>query len=328
VPAAPRLLRHLVSAFALLATAAGAAQPVRMAGHAFDLPSEIEVRDLPRASAEEAIRAAFVALAEARLDLRALEAAAATGQAVALAPPELDLLLRAYGFCLWSEGAVSPLGGEIFRLWGVRAPARVLPLPSDLADAVATASCDRLTLDPAAATLRVAPGSALDFYPFELGWAVDRAVDALRARGAGNLWVSVGGVARAQGPGPDGRGWRVAPPLFPGQEEPIPPFYLRDRALAIRTPGDRPLRIAGELLHPYIDLRRGRPGGGVVAVLVVGEVGVEAAGLGYAMLALGEREGTSLLGGLDPRPSIRWLLGSGEGLPVLVDVNWGAVPKW
>jgi len=318
------LLSLLLSFVANLAAAAG--EPLRLAGRAFDRRAEIEVRDLPRAAAEAAIGEAFRELERARADLRAIEAAAQGPEPVALDERQAELVRRALGICYWSSGAVGPLGAEIFRLWGLRFAATSFPVPAEIERAVDAARCASANLDPTTNRLTVAAGTRLDFFPFEVGWAVDRAAAALRAAGAADFWIEVGAIVRAAGGGATGQGWRFEPPLVRGQLEPLAPFFLRDRALALLRPGDRPLRVAGESFAPYIDLRRGRPGGAATAaVLLVSELAVDAQAVGYAMFALGPHDGTMLLGALDPRPSIRWLLGSGEGPPVMTDVNWGVV---
>ena len=309
-----------------LAASALPAGAVRLAGRAFDAAAEIEVRDLPDATAESLITAAFQEIDRSAAALRALESAAAAGP-VALDPALRSITERALGFCYWSEGVVGPLGGELFRLLGLRAPVAALPNPETLSAALGSARCERATVDPANSRLDVAAGSRLDFFPFELGWAVDQAADLLKARGATNFEVVVGPVRRAVGPGPAGLGWRVQPPPPPGLEEPLSPFYLRDRAFALLSPADRPLSIAGDPVVPYVDLRTGRTAGGVAQVMVVAELGADANALAYAMFAVGPRDGLVRLGGLTPRPSIRWLLGSGEGPPVITDHNWAAVPR-
>lgn len=316
--------------WAVLPPAAGAAagEPLRLAGRALDRRAEIEVRDLPRAAAERAIGEAFRELERAREDLRAIERTARPGEPVTLDGSQAELVRRALGACYWSEGAVGPLGAEVFRLWGLRLPATAFPVPEQMEAAVAAARCDRASLDVATGRLEVAPGSAFDFFPFEIGWAIDRAAERLRAAGATDFWIEVGTIVRAAGGGATGQGWRYEPPTVAGQLEPLSPIFLRDRAVALLRPGDRPLRIAGEVFPPYVDLRRGRPGGPAIAgVFVVSELAVDAQAVGYAMFALGPRDGTMLLGALPTRPSIRWLLGTGEGPPVLTDVNWGVVVR-
>jgi thiamine biosynthesis lipoprotein ApbE len=310
-----------------LSRAHAASAPVRMAGTAFDRPAEIEVRDLAPAAAQSAIREAFVELDRSRAALRRIETAAADGRPLILEPAEDALVRRSAGFCLWSEGAVSPLGGEIFRLFGLRTPVAALPAPDEIDRAVAAARCERLNYVEASRQLTVAAGSRLDFFPFEIGWAVDRAAESLSRAGAANFWIEVGPILRGAGAGPDGQGWKVIPPSFPGLVEPLATFYLRDRTAALLNFEDHPLRIAGDRFSPYIDLRRARPGSGLLAVFVVAELGVDAQGVGYAMFALGPRDGTMLFGTLTPRPSVRWVLGTGAGPPVLTDVNWSIVPR-
>jgi thiamine biosynthesis lipoprotein len=311
---------------ALTALAPAGAEPVRLAGRAFGFPAEIEVRDLPADAAAGAIALAFEELERARLEAGNLAEAARSGLPVPLTPGQLALLRRAQSICSWSEGTLGPAGGELLRLWGFGEPAAALPTPEQLERAVAASGCDRIQLDEPPA-LRLAPGSSLDLAPFAPGWGVDRAAELLRASGAADFWISAGPLARAAGGGPDGRGWRIEPPLFAGQEERLGAFLLRDRALALLTPELRPLRVAGERFAPFLDFRRGRPGAGVVGLMVVSELAVDAAAVGWVMYARGAREGTMLLGTLPAKPSIRWLLGTGGGPPVLTDVYWGAVPR-
>lgn len=325
------MLRSLAVPLCLAALASGGAvqaEPLRLAGRAFGQRAEIEIRDLAPADAERAIRAAFEELENARAELRAIEATAEPGVRVQLDERQAELVRRALGICEWSGGAVGPLGAELFRLWGLRFASTSFPVPDEIERAVATARCERAAIDPQSRILTVAEGSRLDFFPFETGWAVDRAAATLRTHGAENFWIEVGSTARAAGGGPDGHGWSYEPPLIAGQVEPLAPFALRDRAVVLLRPGDRPLRVAGESFAPYIDLRRGHPGSAAtLAVLLVSELAVDARAVGYAMFALGPREGTLLLGSLTPRPSIRWLLGNGDGPPVLADVHWSSVSR-
>lgn len=324
----PRRAARAFAPFVLLVLAAAApGRAARFAGEAFGAPAEIEVRDLADRAAEAAASDAFAELERAPRALRALEETAATGVPVALDAPSRDLVERTLGFCYWSEGVVGPLGGELYRQIGLRAPVLALPTPDELEAATTSARCERARFDRTVSTVTLAPGSRLDFFPFEIGWAVDRAAERLRAHGATNFEIVAGPVRRAAGGGPNGAGWPVTPPAVPGLDPPLSPFYLRDRSLAVITPAGRAIEIAGERVLPYLDQRTGRTAGGVAAVMVVAELGVDAQGLAYAMFALGARDGTMLLGAFEPRPAVRWLLGTGESPPVITDQNWGQVPR-
>jgi len=327
----PRPRSLLLALAALLAVfLAGAplvAEPIRLAGRAFDRRAEIEVRDLPAAAAQKAIEEAFHELSAAPAELTAIAETAARGVPVALDAAQSELLVKAIGVCIWSEGAIGPLGGRLFDLWGLRFPATSFPTPGEIDEAVDSARCDRAVIDVDTNVLTVATDSRLDFFPFEIGWGVDRAAARLRAAGARNFWIDAGSVVRGSGEGPQGRGWPVEPPTVPGQIEPLSPFLLLDQSASLLLARDRPLRIAGESFPPYLNQRRGRPGSPVSAAFTVTELAVDAQAVGNAMFALGPREGTMLVGGLTPRPSIRWLIGGGDAPPVLTDVNWSKVGR-
>lgn len=308
-------------------TADARAEVYRLEGRLADETAIIEIHGLERTAADVAARAAWQALAEAPGLLRALERAFvdAAGGRVAPGDERWELLVRADAFCRWSEGVVSPLGGRVLRAWGVRHPAPGRPSPDVLADAAASARCDRLALDPAERTVRAASGSEVDLMPFELGWAVDRAVDAARAAGADNLHVRLGGVERGVGAGPHGSGWRVELPRLPGAAAPLEPVLLRDQALALLRADDRPIRLGGDPLPRWLDQRHGRVAGGVLATAALTELAVDAQPLAWTMFALGAGAGQMRLGSLRGDPGVLWALGSGAGEPVLAVVHWSTI---
>jgi thiamine biosynthesis lipoprotein len=312
---------------------------LRLATDAFGTRAEIEVRGLPGDRARQAIDAAFAAVAEVeRLlapssppgppagGLGALNAAAGRGPQP-VAPGLFTLLQRAQSFCVWSEGAHGPLGRELYDLWGARAPVSAPPAIERLGQAVEHAACSRLTLDPAAGTATLAQGTGLELRGFAEGYATDRAVDALRQKGATNGFVQIGAVRRGFGPGPDGKGWAVMLPPFPDLDEPIGRVFLRNQALAVAATAENPLRVGGEPFAPFINLRTGQPAEGVVGTIAVTDLALDAQALSVTLAITGPREGRLRLGSLHPQPSVLWLLGSGTGAPLLVDHHWSALAR-
>lgn len=328
----PRLLVAAVS-LALLAPpllpAPGRAATLYR-GSAFGEVAEVEVLGLDPATTEATVRAAFAEIARAEATARGLagRAAGAAGGPFTLTPDELALLQRAQSFCFWSEGTVSALAGGIYRLWGLRAPVAGRPAPDRLTAAAELARCTSLKLDAAGPSARLAPEAELELFPFETGWAVDRAVAHLQASGVANARVSIGSVIRGLGAGPEGRGWPVeaSAQAAPGAGG-LRPFYLRDRAAALLAAIDRPLAVPGETTSRYLDLRTGRPPSGRLLVVAVTDLALDARALAQAMFALGPAPGRLFLGSLSPRPSVLWLIGSAEAEPVATESNWSAVPK-
>jgi thiamine biosynthesis lipoprotein ApbE len=306
----------------------------RATTEAFDLALTIDVRDdSAQADVDAALRAAIAEVREIELlvdldgdaqghGVAALNAAAG-GEAMAIDPRLADLLSRAITFCRWTGQAHGPLGGRLYALWGlhgVAAGAR----PSGLAhqQAVRSAGCGLLEVDVEAATARLAADSRIDLWGFAFGFAVDRAVEVLEAHGVGNAYVELGWVRRALGPGEDGRGWPALLPVFPGLDGPLDRLWLLDESLAVASAVHRPLILAGDRYAPYVDQRNGQPAEGVIGTVAATELAVDAEALAATMMVLGNREGTLRAGSLTPRPALLWLLGSGEGAPVVSQVNW------
>jgi thiamine biosynthesis lipoprotein len=316
------------------AAAASPLQVTALDATLLDRPARLEVAGMEREAAESLMRQAL-ADAEAAAGLAAAGGdaegglgrlnAAAGGEAQAVDPELLEVLARALDFCRWSDGAHGPLGGHLHRLWGLSTPASSLPAPPALADATRSAACSGLEIDRRRGTAKLARGGLLDLWGFAAGWAVDRALASLRAGGASNARVAVAGVQRAVGPGPDGRGWYVILPVFPGLTQPLDELWLRDRALAVRQRQDRPLRIAGAVFAPYIDQRSGRPVEGVVAVVTVTETALDADALATALFVLGSRGGEMRLGVLHPSPSVTWVLGSADSAPLIHQHRWSVL---
>lgn len=303
-------------------------RPVRVAAMAFGMPAEIEVRDLSREAARAAIQSAFDEIAEIERLTRPEALNAGAGQGPQAVDSRLmPLLVRAQEFCFWSEGAHGPQGRDLYEAWGLHgsSPAGGMPDPERLEKAKVAARCDTLRLNPSKGTAELATGARLDLGGFAEGHAVDRAVEVLRQKGVGNGFVQIGAVQRAFGGGADGRGWKVMLPQYPGMDRAAGLFLLRDRAAAVLSVEDNPMKIADQALLPYLNQRTGLPAQGVAGVAAVTDLAVDAQALAIAMAVSGPREGQLRLGSLRPNPSVLWFLGNGTGAPLQVDHRWGEI---
>lgn len=311
-----------------------ASGPVRVTLSAFGTTVDIEARGLPSDTARQAIQKAAAEIAEieqltdARPDggLAALNAAAGQGPR-AVDARLMTVLTRARDFCVWSERAHGPLGRDLYALWGVRSPTPSSPAPERVNPLLELAACERLSLDAAQGTAALAPGSGIDLQGFAEGFAVDRAVEMLKAQGVTNGLVRIGTTWRGFGEGPAGRGWPVVLPPVPGLDEPPSRVFLRDQAVAVAGRTDRPLMVDGQPLPPYLNQRTGQPVKNVVAAQAATSLAVDAQGLAATLLITGPRDGQLRLGSLKPKPAVLWYLGTGAGPPLRIEYHWSEVPK-
>ncbi|HVS13377.1 MAG TPA: FAD:protein FMN transferase [Thermoanaerobaculia bacterium] len=334
----------LLATFPTPAAAEPADSPV-LTARVFGVPVRLEVEPFAeRARTRDALAAALEAIFRAQAltspDPSALPFApeitggvadlnrAAGGPAVRVDADLFELLQRALGFCRWSEGALGPLGGHLTTLWGLRRQVLGKPTMAALEHATYSAACDRLTVDHEAGTVTLAAGSLVDLLPFERGFAADQAIEAFRDHGASNGWVEIGHLARAIGGGPSGDGWPIAVDATDPVTTPTERILLQDRALALAAAWAEPVEIAGDRHPRFLDQRSGRPGTGTVAVVAVTETAVDAAGLAAVLFVLPSRVGEYRLGALRPTPAVKWFLGTGEGLPLIVERGWADLPKW
>lgn len=305
-------------------------EPVRFSTTIEGERTVIELRDLTRGAAQEAIRSAFLVMGDTlraldvdnpQSDLAALNGAAGKGP-VQIGPETLAVLRKALGFCQWSRGAHGPLGHELYDLWE---RSSLPPAGEALATPIRAATCETLQLFPETLQASLASGSRLDLRHFIAGVAVDRATDHLRNSGGRNLWVQFGPIVRAHGTGADGRGWVYSLPQFAGMSEGLEPIRLNDMAIAAVSAHRNRLRFGDVDYAPFLDQRDGQPASGVIAVLVATPLAADAEALATTMVILGNREGSLRLANVEPAPAALWLLGDGTGEPLLNTYKWSTL---
>jgi thiamine biosynthesis lipoprotein len=305
-------------------------EPLRLSATIGGERAVVEVRDLP---ADQAMPAAKAALEEIAIVHRTLtidnqeSPIARINEQAGKGVEEIDgetgtLLHKAIGYCVWTRGAQGPLGGALYDLWET---SRLPPRGEKLDEAVLTAACRSLILDPETQRAALAGGSRIDLRHFIAGYAIDQATHSLQEAGARNTWIEFAGIMRASGGGPQGDGWKVTLPLFPGQTEAFDPIRLRNSALAVVGSHDQRFDFDSGSYAAFLDQRSGRPPSGVLGVLAVSELAIDAQGIATSMMILGNREGMLRLGTTDPSPSVLWLMGDGSGEPLLTTYKWSVL---
>ena len=180
-----------------------------------------------------------------------INAAAGSGQPVALDAETADLI----GFAdqLWrvSEGLFDITSGVLRRAWDFRS--QRLPAQAELDALLPLIGWGDVSWSRDAIALP-RPGMQLDFGGFGKEYAADRAAALLQGLGARSGIVNLGGDLRVLGPQPDGSPWRVAiaHPREPGRV--VASLPVLEGALATSGDYERSMVIDGRrychVLHP------------------------------------------------------------------------------
>lgn len=235
-------------------------------------------------------------------DISRINAAAGNGEFVTIGIDARRALDAALAISEASDGAFDPTVGPLMHVWGFRRETDPETPPTDetLGAARALVGWTNVLLNASGARLAHA-GMRLDLGGSAKGFAIDEAFDALRAAGATNFLVNLGGNIRASGaPSKKRRGWRVGVRDPVKQTQTICAIELGDGE-AVATSGDyeRFVTIAGERYSHIMDARTGWPARGVAGVTVrVSSAGL-ADCLSTALFVLGPDEGRKLCARFD-----------------------------
>ena len=269
----------------------------------------VVARHPDRDLATRAVERAFAAVREvddqmsvhrADSELSRVNRAAGRGP-VRVSPALLDVVEQACACARRSGGIYDPTVLPLMTLYGFYGPERAsLPARAEVDRVLDLVAFEDVRVDRGAGTIALARrGMGLDLGSIGKGWAVDRAVAALRATGVESGLVDAGGNVYGLGvPGGGADGWSVA--LFhPRTGRAERDFTLRDAAVATSANNERFRTIAGHRLGHLFDAKRGRPADGHLSVTVLARTGGESDQMSTAAFLLGPSRFRGWPGSLD-----------------------------
>ena len=150
----------------------------------------------------------------------------------------------------------------------------------------------------------------LDLGAIAKGWAVDRAMEKLMARGIRNAIIDAGGDLRIIGARPGKDFWRI------GVQHPRDPgallltFDLKDTAIVTSGDYERFFMAEGVRYHHILDPSTGQPARGCQSVTVLAPTAAEADACATAAFVLGPSKGLAFL---RARPGVRGVIVGADG---------------
>ena len=206
-----------------------------------------------------------------------------------------EVLDRALQVVASTAGAFDITVHPLVEAWGFGARGRPDRVPRDdeLAALLGQVGPDKITFDRSARTVRkTTAGVSLDLSAVAKGYAVDRAAEALEARGLHDYLVELGGETRARGQNPRGQPWRVAVEKPGGGA-----IALELDARGVASSGNyrNTYVLDGQRYAHTIDPRTGRPvTHSVLGTAVVHEDTAVADAWATALMVLGDPQGLNV----------------------------------
>lgn len=221
-------------------------------------------------------------------------------------PPEVFHLIRdAVDISEASGGAFDVTVLPLVELWGFERGGAIPP-QDVLAEKLTSVGYRGIILEESSLSVGFSkPGMGLDLGAIAKGWAVDRAIEKLEARGIHNAIIDAGGDLRIIGARPGKEFWRIGVqhPREPGAL--LATFELRDTAIVTSGDYERFFLVNGVRYHHILDPATGEPARGCQSVTVLAATAAEADACATAAFVLGPARGLAFL---RSRPGVRGLI--------------------
>ena len=197
---------------------------------------------------------------------------------VAVSPELFQLLSDCVEYSRASEGAFDLTVGPLMRAWGFFGGTRHVPSAAELHDALELVGYQHVELNALAHSVHFdRSGVEIDPGGVGKGYAVDRMIEILRARGFRNALVAASGssIFGLGSPPDEPRGWiiHIADPWDHRNNAAV--AFLKDMSLSTSGSYEKSFRVAGHLYSHIMNPRTGAPAEGAVQVTVLAPRGID-----------------------------------------------------
>ena len=274
--------------------------------------AQVQLRCRDRCVGEEALAGAFAAIDEVdrllsryRQDSELSEINRfAAKRGVQVSPLTFGMLERALVYCDMTGGAFDITVTPLLKVWKQAAGQGRRPSGDELAQARAHVGCDKVLLGGGdELTVRLSDEQVeLNLDAIAKGYAVDRALDAIRQMPVVAGFVDIGGEIACFGEYLPGRVWQVGvqDPFAVDNDDPLSAqvrWKLKLADCAVATSGNyrQYVVIEGRKFSHIVDARTGEPAEKLPSVTVIAPSATDADALATAVSVMGPEEGMRLI---------------------------------
>lgn len=224
----------------------------------------------------------------------------ASQRAVKVSPEVFEVISISQDISKLSDGAFDITVGSLMNIWDLARKIRRVPNREELHGALEVANYDEVILDTSEQTVNFRKaGVQIDLGGIAKGYAVDKAVDALRRYGISSALVNAGGDIFALGSPPSEDCWKVGLQHPRNRDEIVTILELTNQAVVTSGDYENCFFIGDRRYCHIIDPRTGEPVQGMLSTTVIAPSASEADALATAVFVLGLKEGMSFIEGLN-----------------------------
>lgn len=260
-----------------------------------------------REKAKEAVEAGFIEMKklEQRLSFFSPESEitainrASGSTPVKVSRETLDIIKKAVEIANYTNGAFDPTIGPVMKLWRFSSQNFKPSIPPEdkIKNTLRFVDYKKIKIDASASEIFLEEkGMELDLGGIAKGYAADRAIEAIKAKGVKAALVAVAGDIKGFGLKSGLQPWKVGiQNPRPEDENIFATLYLNDKAISTSGDYQRFFIKEGKRYHHVLNPHTGYPASGVISVSVIAPEGYAADSLSTGIFVLGPKKGIKIL---------------------------------
>lgn len=222
----------------------------------------------------------------------------------------VDIIKKAVKISDYTNGAFDPTIGPVIKLWGFSNKDSIapdIPQRDKIKNLLPLIDYKKIKINNSTSEIFLEKnGMELDLGGIAKGYAADKAIEAIKAKGIKAALVAIAGDIHGFGLKPNMKPWRIGiqnprptterrTQITEENEEIFASLYLKDSAISTSGDYQRFFIKQGRRYHHILNPKTGFPASGTISVSVIATEGYMADGLSTGIFVLGSEKGIKLL---------------------------------